>query len=807
MNTWMSIRFPLGLLAVSALLLGGACDDAQDYNPTDSNVDYRIGARSKAATLASFGSCEDVQSYAIDRYTDFVVDQYAYYGPWRGGVDFAVDFAVPETGQDAGAPTNDGGEEPGEFTDTNVQEAGVDEADVVKTNGNHIYYIQGQTLRVMQSFPPADTALLAELTVEGHQGKLYLDGDQLFVITQEYDNSYYYPYYQGEDGTNCFDGPSSSGQDDQGAPEQNNCDPKEVGPLGAGPTTRVTVYDVANPSSPTLTSTVLVQGNLVDTRRIEDAVYLVTRRDIQWNYEVFERVELTEAQQTELRDAYMIEEAHKQAEALDAIKFKLRPIVADAVSEIDLTEALRTRYLVGDGDPQLLIDCTDLMRPSIDSESMSVLNVIGFRTNEPEALDGVALVSSGWHVYSSQNALYVARDSRGWDWWGSEQPEALTHIHKFLLDDANVSYAASGSVSGFVKDRYSFSEFRGFLRVATTDQEMFWWGGPVSVDGDTVSTPDRDEGSQSSEGDSTDPGTDGRSPVIPTSPPVVAQSNKQSQEQPPPVQANNLYVLEENGEELSVVGSVSGYGENERIYAVRFMGERAYIVTFRQTDPLYTLDLSDPENPSIAGELKITGFSNYLHPIGDDYMIGLGREATEDGRITGLQVQLFDVSDDENPTRISQYVVDFGDGWAWSNADHDPHAFVWYPRRNLLSIPLTVENWTEAGYSSFAGLALFHITPEDGVTAAGRVSHNDFVSEAYCEGPTGVEPRGDEIQPECYDTYISNAQMQRSIFINDPDDPEDENDSAGDFLYAISVLGLSVSNADEPEKLLTRIQF
>jgi uncharacterized secreted protein with C-terminal beta-propeller domain len=772
----------LALFGVFALV---GCDDAVPYGTDGESSDYRSGSRSKAASLASFGTCEAVQDYVVDRYTDFIVDQQTY---WRGDVFVDGDFAVPEAGDDSS-----GGEEPGDYTETNVQEAGVDEADIVKTNGTHIYFIQGSTLRVMKSFPPDETALLTELNVPGYNGELFLEGDQLIVLSHKYDSPYY-PVFDYDDP--CFDRPTEGAEDVDGSVEPGGCQPEDsFGPLGAGPKTIVTVFDVSDPASPQQTSSVSIQGNLIDTRRVDDSVYLVTQKDISWDYQVLNEIQLTEEQQQAIEDAAQLEDPAERAATMDELKKDVRPLVAERFSDSDIVDSLKTRYLADEeGDPQTIVDCDDMLRPSIDSESMSLLNVLAFSLEEPEDVDGVALVSSGWHVYASQNSLYVARDSRNWDWFASEQPESMTHIHRFLLDEANVSYAASGSVEGFVKDRYSFSEHRGFLRVATTDQQVWWWGGPVAVD--QVGAEPEPAGGGTDDAPTADGSSDG----------TDASGAMLKQAEQPEVQANNLFVLEEEGAELNVIGELTGYGENERIYAVRFMGDRAYVVTFRQIDPLFTLNLEDPENPTIAGELKITGFSNYLHPIEDDYLIGLGREADDEGRVTGLQVQLFDVSDDSEPTRTSQHVIEFGDGYVSSQADHDPHAFVWYDRRNLLAIPLTIQNWSENDDTSFSGLALFHITPEDGVQPAGRVSHNDFVAEAYCEEGSGIS-EGDALPAECFESYIYNARMLRSIFINDPDNPDDDSDSFGDYIYAISALGLSVSNVDAPGDLLTRVPF
>nr|WP_255420236.1 MULTISPECIES: beta-propeller domain-containing protein [unclassified Micromonospora] len=147
-----------------------------------------------------------------------------------------------------------------------------------------------------------------------------------------------------------------------------------------------------------------------------------------------------------------------------------------------------------------------------------------------------------------------------------------------------------------------------------------------------------------------------------------------------------MYVLRADGTTLTQVGKVTGLGKRERIHAVRFVGGTGYVVTFRQTDPLYTVDLRDPTAPKVSGELKINGYSAYLHPAGEGRLLGVGQEASDRGRVQGTQLSLFDVSDPTKPTRIAQYHVKQGH----SEAEFDPHAFLYWPAERLVVVPLTV---------------------------------------------------------------------------------------------------------------------
>jgi hypothetical protein len=135
---------------------------------------------------------------------------------------------------------------------------------------------------------------------------------------------------------------------------------------------------------------------------------------------------------------------------------------------------------------------------------------------------------------------------------------------------------------------------------------------------------------------------------------------------------------------MHVVGQVGGLGQGERIYSVRFVGAIGYVVTFRQTDPLYTVDLSDPSRPQVLGAVALTGYSAYLHPASASRLIGIGQQADAMGHVGGTQVSLFDVSDLSAPQRLSTYAINGGH----SQAEFDPHAFLYWPALRLVVVPL-----------------------------------------------------------------------------------------------------------------------
>ena len=249
---------------------------------------------------------------------------------------------------------------------------------------------------------------------------------------------------------------------------------------------------------------------------------------------------------------------------------------------------------------------------------------------------------------------------------------ANTSIHRFDTSDPDrTAYSASGAVPGTLLNQFAMSEDKGVLRAATT-----LGFGPEAQS--KVTTLGRRDG------------------------------------------------------HLVQRGQVGGLGLGERIYAVRFIGDVGYVVTFRQTDPLYTLDLSDPDNPRVVGELKIPGYSAYLHPVGEELLLGVGQEATSDGRVQGLQLSLFDVSDLAHPTRLQKAQI--GARWSSSAVEWDHHAFLWWPTTKLAVLPIDSEDFT--------GAAGFRVDRARGISELGRVTHDNLggrwtpsISRAVVVGP------------------------------------------------------------------------
>lgn len=298
--------------------------------------------------------------------------------------------------------------------------------------------------------------------------------------------------------------------------------------------------------------------------------------------------------------------------------------------------------------------CEQVSRPASYTGS-TMLSVLTFDLSQglgdPQA---IAVAADGSTVYGNGKSLYVT-GTPPHPLTRKKAPKLRTDVYKFDVGGkGRPRYVAAGSVKGDLLNQYSMSEHGGNLRLATTVGRF-------------------------------DPGP-GRS-------------------------ESSVHVLAQDGDRLTEIGRVDGLGKGERIYSVRFIGATGYVVTFRQVDPLYVLDLKDPRRPRLTGELKITGYSAYLHPMADGKLLGVGQDADTSGRTRGLQVSLFDVSG-ARPRRVDSYQLE----GASSQAEFEAHAFLYWPRSGLTVIPVTRP---DGGMSEALALKVSGTS----ITRAGAIRH------------------------------------------------------------------------------------
>ena len=363
-----------------------------------------------------------------------------------------------------------------------------------------------------------------------------------------------------------------------------------------------------------------------------------------------------------------------EREALETNREVIRRSTADDWIPYYVHEAVGGRVAEGS-----LVACERIARPEAFSGlgTVTVLTIDLARGGLRPGPEATAVLAGGDTVYASRERLYVAT-TRWIDWErlserdrGRTARDVTTEIHAFDISEPRTAvYVASGQVPGTLLSQWAMSEHDGHLRVASTVGAA-WWGSP--------------EPSESL-----------------------------------------VTVLATRGRELAVIGQVGGLGLTERIYAVRFIGDAAYVVTFREVDPLYTIDLSDPTSPIVEGELKILGYSAYLHPVGDGLLLGVGQDADEQGMLKGTQLSLFDVSDPTIPIRIDQVTI----GGGWSDVEHDHRAFLHWPPTGLAVVPFS--RWDVGPYDRAEGpsngVVTFTADAERGVEERAVLTHLDLMT-------------------------------------------------------------------------------
>ena len=287
--------------------------------------------------------------------------------------------------------------------------------------------------------------------------------------------------------------------------------------------------------------------------------------------------------------------------------------------------------------------CISVVEDSKSSTYAVITTLDISKDKEPES---EAILGDCDNLYASSQGLFLSEN----DW--SEKSE-FTKIYRFEYTETGIEYMCMGKVPGYIKNQFAMSYDGEYFKIATTKNE-------TNVDGDAMWTS-----------------LDGRT--------------------------NNLYVL---NDQMQIVGKVEDLAKGESIQSVRYIGKTAYVVTFRQTDPLFVIDLSGPTNPTVKGELKITGFSEYLHPITSTLLVGVGQDGTESGTNGDCKISLFDVSDPNKPFEASKVTVANGSASVYSPVSTNHKCFVKLSE-NEFAVPFTVYSYLGVSHSKPQNLALY----------------------------------------------------------------------------------------------------
>ncbi len=587
-----------------------------------------------------------------------------------------------------------------QVSNTNVQVQGVDEADIVETDGQFLYTIsQNEIVIIRAATATAEAAVVSRMQLTDTPVAMFLQGSRLTVISSRYT---YLP---------VFDVIALS----------------SLRPFRSStPQTVVSVLDIGDKTAPALVQETIVDGTYQAARAVGDQVYLVVN-----NYATAHVPGLGMIWQPgtnpvgspidPINNITIASEAVFRIAAPSQYRYQTRKeylqSVADLVYGTQFNDGLAPpsvwrRAAEGETGLQSLgwLDGNTDEIPMDGGQTTTVLQFDAKESN-PGPVSNLTMTSRGYGrvtVYSTANSMYLvmqestsSQDSAT----GAFSYQTGSRIHKISLTENGLVAEGDGFVKGYVHNQFSLDEHEGFLRIVTTDS----W---------TAST-------------------------------------------------NELYVLEDQGDTLNVVGSIEGIAPTERIYSSRFDGDRGWVVTFRQVDPIFSFDLSDPRNPHITGELKIPGFSDYMQLIDENHLLAIGRNATAEGRVQEVQVSLFDISDMANPVLLHRHSLD-SDTYGYSVASSDHLAFNYMPAISTLAIPF--------GQWSQQRIVLLSVDVQDGINQIGVV------------GGPAVDPNvvGWDAWWTQTDSFLRSVQID-------------------DSLYAISQKSVHIVHVNDPNTLVQQL--
>lgn len=657
------------------------------FSSCSGSGDGHRGIQTYVTALVQYQSCEaleaDLKEMLIAEY-DAQIEQMAHQ---RVLADGAPEMASGANTSDASGASGAGAaeaprQEGTDFSGTNNQEDGVDEADFVKTDGYHIYVLNGNRFHMFGVPQYGQLTAESNLAVEGHPQQMLVNRGAKRVAI--FSQIYAYNLPAGHPLRALVEKVSPSGHYYRSAEA-----------------TKISILDIADPAAPRLVRELYLEGWYQTARMVKTSVRLASYSSMNIPYYYGDYYTST------------------GNEALDQANAKTK--MHERIQSLTLADLLPQVYERG-ADGQMISHtlstdaCNSFYRPS-NSHGRGVTSILSMDLSAAEfAFDADHIVTNYPTIYSSKNNLYVAEPANDWwwYWWNDDFSEQL-NIHKFDIKEPGVSkYLGSGRVTGVLHNQFSLGENGDYLHVATTENRWNrWW-----MESSTATLSE-----------------------------------------------NHVFVLKLEGGEMVTTGHLGGIAEGERIFSARFVGDRGYVVTFRNTDPLFTLDLSDPTEPKIKGKLELPGFSSYIHPLEGEKLLTIGVGGDETNANWRTQISLFDVSDFTQPALQDKEELVPEGNWGWSEAQYEHKAFQYWAPKGLLAVPMSSYQQLSStngywDYRYISRLELILVDPEVGLSRYGTIDHSHLFNSDSSR-------------------YWYYRDIRRSIFM-------------GEFIYAISDRGLSV---------------
>jgi inhibitor of cysteine peptidase len=576
-----------------------------------------------------------------------------------------------------------------DYSKTNVQVPGVDEPDIVKTDGTYLYIVSYNNVIIVKAYPAGEAAIISEITFNDSLSisNIFIDGTRLVVFTQTNNYPILYNTISGEGSKNFWYN---------------------------SPDTYVKIYDLEDISNPVLKKDIVIGGSFSGARLIGSYVYVITT---QYSYSSDENQTIVpllmvdgKTLEVPLSDIYYVDIPEKSSTLTNIVSINIHDDSEEIHQKIFLLGTTQTLYVSEKNIyvtysmwyydyPSLEKILDDKLLPMLPDSAKTQLDTVKTLNLEDYQKQTIAqwIIQNYVKSLSDEQKSAIVKDI------ASETEKTI--IHRISIDAGEIKYEAQGTVIGYVGNQFSLSEYNGYLRVSTTLQ------------GTTLSS-------------------------------YIGSLNPQ----------NNIYVLDKD---LKIVGSLEGIAPGESIYATRFVDNICYLVTFRQTDPFFVIDLSDPTSPQVLGQLKIPGYSTYLHPYDETHIIGVGRDGEK------VKISLFDVSDMSNPIELSNYSIENNEsGWWWSESSalYEHKAFLFDKAKNLLVIP--------AGSYNKQLAYVFSISVENGISLKGTISHDAEVQTQQENGEykSYYYDDGNSIQRTMYIENVLYTISKNMVKMNSLDD-------------------------------------
>ena len=516
-------------------------------------------------------------------------------------------------------------------SETNVHVAGVDEGDIIEVDSDYLYVLTDDSLLIVDAWPAEEINEASRTLIDGTPLVEYLDGDRLTVVS---DTSV---RIQDEETPNLDAGRVA------GDFLIDSWWPYPYGTLESSVT--VTVYDLSDRTAPTIIEQTKYDGKYSDSRAINGFVYVVLQDEFKLPEPETHCAEIESESGSRTQCFYETQEQY-----VARVNENIGSLIDESLPHYS-SYGENGEFIRGG----LLAEASEIFRPTFDEHGeMLIVTSISMLDDEIGPIASAAIpMSSTTQIYASLDNLYVF----GTDAFSDYDP--ATNILKFNWngETGGLDFASTGLLPGQLHGGNSYGGYLGDIWYPTTNSGT--GAGQFSIDE-----------------------YDGHLRIATTTRGLeTGETNWRS--------SSDIYVLSDNGGIIETAGSLQDMTPDETIKSVRFMGDRAFVVTFNTSDPLLAIDFSNPTVPTEAGYLLLPGFSSYMQPLSENLIVGLGKN-TPNGHSGPSQLSLFDVSDLSNPVRVDQYTWDH---WSTSEAALDHHAFGFFAHHSIITIPIGSSRW------------------------------------------------------------------------------------------------------------------